>query len=67
MFPNPTTPRFILLTPTRCFVGCWAASGRRGFAVIVERLPCFCRSVVLVRDTEARQDLFAMCGLDGAR
>jgi hypothetical protein len=44
------------------------SSGRRGFALILERLPRFCRSVVLVRDTETRQEhLFAICGLDGAR
>jgi hypothetical protein len=40
----------------------------RGFAVIVERLPCLRYCVVLVRDTETRQEhLFAMRGLDGAR
>ena len=40
----------------------------RGFAVIVERLSRFCRSVVLVRATETRQEhLFALRRLDGAR
>ena len=44
------------------------SSGRRDLAAIVERVSCLCRYLVLVRDTETRQEhLFAVRGLDRPR
>jgi len=46
----------------------WFGLRPPGYRCYVERLSCFCRSVVLVRDTETRQEyLFGMRGLDGPR
>jgi len=58
----------MLLTIPQVFYHMVRSSGCRGFAGIVEFLSRFCCSMVLVRDTEKRQEyLFALRGLDRAR
>jgi hypothetical protein len=60
---------FTMLMTTPQVLTIWFGHQTAGVSLLSwSALPCLCRSVVLVRDTETRQEhLFAMRGLDGAR